>query len=117
MVDDASQQEKLEKSWWKPGWIDEWDPEDESFWERTGRKIAWKNLVISTSALHLAFAVWLLWSAVVINLNNVGFGFSVGQLFWLAAVPGITGPTLRMAIPSFPARQAAGLRTSSVWVR
>jgi NNP family nitrate/nitrite transporter-like MFS transporter len=104
MVDDASQPEKPKASWWKPGWIDEWDPEDPTFWERIGRRIAWKNLVISIPALHLAFAVWLLWSAVVINLNNVGFNFSVGQLFWLTAVPGITGPTLRMFHSFLPSK-------------
>ncbi len=82
--------------WLKPGWIQEWNPEDTGFWERTGRRIAWKNLIVSIPALHLGFAVWLLWSAVVVNLNSIGFGFSVGQLFWLAAVPGLTGPTLRI---------------------
>ncbi len=104
MVTDASQREKPKASWWKPGWIDEWDPEDESFWESTGKKIAWKNLLISIPALHLGFAVWLLWSAVVVNLNNAGFDFTVGQLFWLAAVPGITGPTLRMPHSFLPSK-------------
>ncbi len=104
MVTEGAQREKPVKSWWKPGWIDEWDPEDETFWERTGRKIAWKNLLISIPALHLGFAVWLLWSAIVVNLNNVGFEFSVGQLFWLAAVPGITGPTLRMPHSFLPSK-------------
>ena len=84
------------RSWLKPGWIHEWTPDDPTFWERTGKKIAWKNLVVSIPALHLSFAVWLLWSAVAVNLNNVGFNFTVGQLFWLAAIPGLTGPTLRI---------------------
>ncbi|MEE9248231.1 MAG: MFS transporter [Dehalococcoidia bacterium] len=96
MTTDASVREKPKASWLKPGWIDEWNPEDPDFWEKSGRKIAWKNLVISTSALHLAFAIWLLWSAVVISLNSVGFNFTIGELFWLAAVPGLTGPTLRI---------------------
>ncbi len=26
---------KSESSWWKPGWIQEWDPEDSGFWEST----------------------------------------------------------------------------------
>ena len=84
------------RSWLKPGWIDEWSPEDATFWERTGKRIAWKNLVISIPALHLSFAVWLLWSAVAVNLNGVGYNFTVGELFWLAAVPGLSGPTLRI---------------------
>ncbi len=84
------------RSWIKPGWLHEWTPDDPAFWERTGKRIAWKNLVVSIPALHLSFAVWLLWSAVTVNLNNVGFNFTVGQLFWLAAIPGLTGPTLRI---------------------
>ena len=83
-------------SWLKPGWIDEWTPEDETFWERTGKKIAWKNLLVSIPALHLSFATWLLWSAIAVNLNSAGFDFTVGELFWLAAIPGLTGPTLRI---------------------
>ena len=82
-------------SWLKPGWIEEWTPDDPAFWNGVGKKIAWKNLVISIPALHISFAVWLLWSAVAVNLNNVGYNFSVGELFWLAAIPGLSGPTLR----------------------
>ncbi len=90
------------KSWLKPGWIDEWTPDEPTFWERIGKKSAWKNLVISIPALHISFAVWLLWSAVAVNLNSVGYNFTVGQLFWLAAVPGLTGPTLRIVHSFIP---------------
>jgi NNP family nitrate/nitrite transporter-like MFS transporter len=89
-------------NWLKPGWVDDWDPEDEGFWERQGKKVAWKNLVISIPALHLAFLVWLLWSAIVVNMNSVGFEFTVGELFWLTAIPGLTGPTLRIAHSFMP---------------
>ncbi len=85
-----------DRDWLKPGWVDKWEPEDPSFWRATGKKIAIKNLVISIPALHLAFLVWLLWSAIVVNMNSVGFDFSVGELFWLTAIPGLTGPTLRI---------------------
>lgn len=88
--------------WLKPGWVEEWDPEDADFWERTGKRIAWKNLLISIPALHFAFLVWLLWSAIVVNMNAVGFNFSVGELFWLTAVPGLTGPTLRIGHSFLP---------------
>ena len=30
----------------KGGWIEHWDPEDEEFWESTGRKVARRNLVL-----------------------------------------------------------------------
>lgn len=92
------------RSWLKPGWIDHWEPEDAHFWGSTGKKIAYKNLLISIPALHLGFAVWLLWSAVVVNLNNVGYNFTVGELFWLAAIPGLIGPTLRIPHSFLPSK-------------
>ena len=36
-------------------WIDDWDPEDEAFWETTGKRIARKNLAFSIFAEHLGF--------------------------------------------------------------
>jgi NNP family nitrate/nitrite transporter-like MFS transporter len=105
MNDGSTQDEKNgtnDRGWLKPGWIDKWEPENASFWEATGKKIAIKNLVISIPALHLAFLVWLLWSAIVVNMNAAGFDFTVGELFWLTAIPGLTGPTLRIAHSFLP---------------
>ena len=92
----GSKRQRRTTSWLKPGWIDEWTPDEPTFWEEVGRRIAWKNLLISIPALHISFAVWMLWSAVAVNLNSVGYNFTVGQLFWLTASPGLTGPTLRI---------------------
>ncbi|MEO5678392.1 MAG: MFS transporter, partial [Acidimicrobiales bacterium] len=39
-------------------WIDHWDPEDEAFWEATGKKIAKKNLILSMFAEHVGFSIW-----------------------------------------------------------
>ena len=50
----------------------DWRPEDESFWSSQGEAIARRNLWISIPALLLAFAVWMVWSAVVVNLPRVG---------------------------------------------
>ncbi|HJM52476.1 MAG TPA: nitrate/nitrite transporter [Dehalococcoidia bacterium] len=91
-----------EAHWLTPGWIEDWDPEDKGSWERRGKKVAWKNLLISIPSLHLAFLVWLLWSAIVVNMNSAGFDFTVGELFWLTAIPGLTGPTLRIAHSFLP---------------
>lgn len=68
-------------------WIEHWDPEDESFWKRTGQAVARRNLIFSIFAEHLGFSVWLLWSVVVVSLPGAGFTFSVDQLFWLARCP------------------------------
>src|SRR5437773_8036213 len=76
--------------------IEHWEPEDEAFWETTGKKIAARNLVFSIFAELLGFSVWQVWSAVASQLPNVGYAFTVNQLFWLAALPGLSGATLRV---------------------
>ena len=38
--------------------IHDWDPENEQFWESTGKKIANRNLWISIPSLLCGFAVW-----------------------------------------------------------
>ena len=73
-----------------------WDPEDRSFWSREGAGVARRNLAVSSAALLLSFAVWMLWSVVVVSLPHAGFRFSTDQLFWLAALPGLAGGTLRL---------------------
>jgi NNP family nitrate/nitrite transporter-like MFS transporter len=56
----------------KGRWIDHWDPDDEAFWERTGKRIARRNLLLSIFAEHLGFSIWVLWTIVVINQGNDG---------------------------------------------
>ena len=90
------------------GWIDRWEPEDERFWETTGRAIARRNLIFSIFAEHLGFSVWVLWTIVVINLGNAGFELTLPEQFWLIAVPNLIGSTLRIpytfAVPRFGGR-------------
>ena len=89
-------------------WIDNWNPENETFWEATGRKIARRNLNWSIFAEFLGFAVWQLWSVVVTFLPQAGFAFTQDQLFWLVAIPSLVGATLRipytLAVPVFGGR-------------
>ena len=89
-------------------WIDEWDPEDERFWESTGKRIARKNLAFSIFAEHFGFSIWVLWTIVVINLGNVGITLSLAEAFWLTAVPNLIGSALRIpytfAVPRFGGR-------------
>jgi len=56
--------------------LQDWSPEDENYWNKKGKYIANKNLLNSILCLFLAFAVWFIWSAVAVNLNNIGFFFS-----------------------------------------
>jgi MFS transporter, NNP family, nitrate/nitrite transporter len=89
-------------------WIDHWDPDNESFWERTGEKIARKNLIWSMFAEHLGFSVWVLWTIIVLNLANAGITMSVSELFLLTLVPNLIGSMLRIpytfAVPRFGGR-------------
>ena len=77
-------------------WIDQWSPEDDAFWQRQGKRTAWKTLAITTFDLTLAFMVWFVVSALVVRLPGLGFQLTTGQLFWLAAMPGLAGGTLRI---------------------
>jgi NNP family nitrate/nitrite transporter-like MFS transporter len=89
-------------------WIDHWEPDDEEFWERTGAKIARKNLVLSMFAEHIGFSIWVLWTIVVLNLANIGITLSVSELFLLTLVPNLIGSMLRIpytfAVPKFGGR-------------
>lgn len=98
--------------------IHDWRPEDAHFWASTGKAIATRNLWISIPALFLAFAVWMVWSAVIVRLNSIGFTFTTDQLFWLAALPGLSGATLRIfysfMVPIFGGRRWTALSTASL---
>ncbi len=98
----------------------DWRPEDESFWSSRGEAIARRNLWISIPALLLAFAVWMVWSAVVVNLPRVGFAYSADQLFWLAALPGLSGATLRIfysfMVPIFGGRRWTAISTATLLI-
>ena len=89
-------------------WLDDWEPDDEAFWESTGKKIAKKNLILSIFAENLGFSVWVLWTIVVINLANAGFTLSLSEQFLLIALPNLVGSTLRIpytfAVPRFGGR-------------
>ena len=76
--------------------LKEWKPENAAFWENKGKKIARRNLCISVACLLLAFCVWMLFSAVAVNLNKVGFNFTTDQLFLLTALPSLSGAILRV---------------------
>lgn len=77
-------------------WLSKWDPEDNSFWESQGKKIAWRVLWATTISLTFSFATWFMMSAIVVKLPGIGFKFTTNQLFWLAAMPGLAGGTMRI---------------------
>jgi NNP family nitrate/nitrite transporter-like MFS transporter len=78
-----------------PHLLSNWKPENAQFWENKGKHIARRNLWISVACLLLAFCVWMLFSAIAVNLNKVGFNFTTDQLFMLTALPSLSGAILR----------------------
>ncbi len=90
--------------------IQDWRPEDDAFWESTGKRIAYRNLWISIPALLCGFAVWGMWGIIAVQMLNLGFPFSQAQLFTLTAIAGISGATMRIPA-SFLIRMAGGRNT------
>lgn len=100
--------------------INTWEPESIKFWTSGGSHTANRNLWISIPALALAFAVWMVWSVVVVNLPAIGFQYSTNQLFWLTALPGLSGATLRIfysfMVPIFGGRKWTTISTASLLI-
>jgi NNP family nitrate/nitrite transporter-like MFS transporter len=90
--------------------IADWRPEDEGFWNNTGKKIAYRNLWISVPALLCGFAVWGMWGIITVQMLNLGFPFTQAELFTLTAIAGISGATMRIPA-SFLIRLAGGRYT------
>ncbi len=68
----------------------------------------------------------MVWSTVIVRLNAIGFSFSTDQLFWLAALPGLSGATFRIfysfMVPVFGGRlldrpEHRSLMIPSIWYR
>ena len=90
--------------------VNDWQPEDERFWENTGKRIAYRNLWISVPALLCGFAVWGMWGIITVQMLNLGFPFTPAELFTLTAISGISGATMRIPA-SFLVRLAGGRNT------
>ncbi|MBI2967626.1 MAG: NarK/NasA family nitrate transporter [Bacteroidetes bacterium] len=96
-------------------WLNKWEPENENFWRNEGAKHANRTMWITTFSLIFSFATWFVMSAVVVRLPNIGFKFDTMQLFWLAAMPGLSGGTFRFIhtflIPFYGTRHTITLAT------
>jgi MFS transporter, NNP family, nitrate/nitrite transporter len=90
--------------------ITDWRPEDNEFWESTGKKVAYRNLALSVPALLCGFAVWGMWGIITVQMLNLGFPFTQPELFTLTAIAGIAGATMRIPA-SFLIRVAGGRNT------
>ncbi len=77
----------------KGDWLQEWDPEDPAKWDK---KLAWNTLIITTFTLTLCFVAWFLPSAIIPKLTALGYTFTKQQLYWMAAMPGLSGGLMRL---------------------
>ncbi len=90
--------------------IVDWRPEDETFWSNQGKSIATRNLWISIPNLLVAFAVWLMWGIITVQMLNLGFPFKPAEMFTLTAIAGLMGATFRIPA-SFFIRLSGGRNT------
>src|SRR5437016_5040682 len=86
----------------KGRWIDDWRPEDPTFWSEKGSKVAWRNLLFSILCEHIGFSIWVLWSVFVLFLPGGQYGISTdpataaGQKFLLTSLPAGLGSAVRL---------------------
>ncbi len=74
-------------------WLTSWNPEDEESWDK---KLAWATLWITTFTLTMCFITWFLPSALIPQLNAIGYDFTQSQLYWMASMPGLAAGLLRL---------------------
>ncbi|NKQ57478.1 NarK/NasA family nitrate transporter [Amycolatopsis sp. K13G38] len=76
-------------------WIEHWEPEDETFWQSTGKKIANRNLWFSIFAEHIGFSIWSLMSVLVLFMGTP-YGLSAGDKFLLTSLATLVGAFVRI---------------------
>lgn len=81
--------------------IQNWKPEDPTFWREQGSALAWRTCGVTTFSLIFSFATWFVMSAVVVRMPAIGFKFTTTELFWLAAIPGLASGILRLIHANF----------------
>jgi nitrate/nitrite transporter NarK len=75
--------------------IARWNPEDDDFWRAGGAAIARRNVICSVFTEHIGFAVWTMWSTLVL-LPGPQYGLTPDQKFTLVSVPAALGSALRL---------------------
>ncbi len=76
-------------------WIQHWDPEDETFWNEKGEKIARRNLFFSVLSEHIGFSVWTLWSVLVLFMGPE-YGLTPADKFMLTSMVTLVGAVVRV---------------------
>jgi NNP family nitrate/nitrite transporter-like MFS transporter len=76
-------------------WIQQWDPEDETFWKETGEKVAKRNLFFSVLSEHIGFSVWTMWSVLVLFMGPE-YGLTPADKFLLTSMVTLVGAVVRV---------------------
>ncbi|MGI5443616.1 nitrate/nitrite transporter [Streptomyces shenzhenensis] len=76
-------------------WIQDWDPEDETFWRTTGERIARRNLLFSVLSEHIGFSIWTLWSVLVLFMGPE-YGLTPADKFLLTSMVTLVGAVVRV---------------------
>lgn len=84
-------------------WIDHWEPEDSEFWEKTGKRVANRNLWFSILAEHIGFSIWTVWSVLVLFMGPA-YGIDAAGKFFLVSLPSLIGGLMRIPYTMAPAR-------------
>ncbi|WP_151476595.1 nitrate/nitrite transporter [Streptomyces albicerus] len=76
-------------------WIEQWDPEDETFWKETGEKVAHRNLFFSVLSEHIGFSIWTLWSVMVLFMGPE-YGLTPADKFFIISMATLVGAIVRV---------------------
>lgn len=76
-------------------WIQQWDPEDETFWNEGGEKIARRNLFFSVLSEHIGFSIWTMWSVLVLFMGPE-YGLTPADKFLLTSMVTLVGAVVRV---------------------
>ncbi|MEW2119782.1 nitrate/nitrite transporter [Streptomyces sp. NPDC005474] len=76
-------------------WIQQWDPEDETFWNETGEKVAKRNLLFSVLSEHIGFSIWTMWSVLVLFMGPE-YGLTPADKFLLTSMVTLVGAVVRV---------------------
>ncbi|MEU3795135.1 nitrate/nitrite transporter [Streptomyces fructofermentans] len=76
-------------------WIEQWDPEDETFWRETGEKVARRNLLFSVLSEHIGFSIWTLWSVMVLFMGPE-YGLTPADKFFIISMATLVGAVVRV---------------------